>query len=128
MVKSVHDAIQDAGSAKNIRVWCYPTPEQRLILNSPKMILLAPWGAGKTVFMVAEAIQIAEKGGKVLFLIFASGSAMLTSKKSLLAMDLDLKFQDYRENIKVETVAFKDGEDNRLAERSSGKDFKMVTR
>ena len=125
MVTAVHKAIQEAGSAENIRVWCYPTPEQRLIFGSPKLVLLAPWGAGKTFFMVAEAIQKAENGEKVLFLLCARGIAMSTSKKSLLAMDLELKFQGYQDTIKVETVVFKDGEDNKLREVGNGYDHIM---
>ena len=125
MVTVVHKAIQEAGSTDNIKVWCYPTPEQRLIFSSLKLILLAPWGAGKTFFMVAEAMQKAKDGEKVLFLLFANGSRLATSKKSLLAMDLELKFQDYTDNVKVETVVFKDGEDNRLEELGNGYDHIM---
>ena len=120
MVTAVLKAIQEAGSPENIRVWCYPTPEQRLIFSSPKLILLAPWGAGKTFFMVAEAIQKAENGEKVLFLLFANRKDLSTSKKSLLAIDLELKFQSYNDYIKVETVFFKDGEDNKLKEIGNG--------
>ena len=125
MVSVVHKAIQEAGSAENIKVWGYPTPTQRLIFNSRKLILLAPWGAGKTFFMVAEAIQLAENGENVLVLLFASGKDLTTSKKSLLAMDLELKFQDYNEKIKVETVIFKDGQDNKLEELGTGFDHIM---
>ena len=120
MVTAVLKAIQEAGSPENIRVWCYPTPEQRLIFSSPKLILLAPWGAGKTFFMVAEAIQKAENGEKILFLLFANRKDLSTSKKSLLAIDLELKFQSYNDYIKVETVFFKDGEDNKLKEIGNG--------
>ena len=109
MVSEVHKAIQEAGSAENIRVWCFPTPQQRLIFNSAKLILLAPWGSGKTIFMVAESIKLADKGEKVLFLFFARGDSISTTKKSLLAMDLELKFQEYGDLIKIETVLFKDG-------------------
>ena len=122
MVTAVLKAIQEAGSPENIRVWCYPTPEQRLILGSPKLILLAPWGAGKTFFMVAEAIQKAENREKVLFLLFAKDEDLATSKKSLLAMDLELKFLGYEDYIKVQTVSFKDGEDNKLKEIGNGYD------
>ena len=125
MVTAVIKAIQEAGSPENIRVWCYPTPEQRLIFSSPKLILLAPWGAGKTFFMVAEAIQKAENGEKVLFLLFANDEKLATSKKSLLAMDLELKFLGYEDYIKVETVFFKDGEDNKLKEIGNGYDHVM---
>ena len=125
MVTAVLKAIQEAGSPENIRVWCYPTPEQRLILGSPKLILLAPWGAGKTFFMVAEAIQKAENREKVLFLLFAKDEDLATSKKSLLAMDLELKFLGYEDYIKVETVFFKDGEDNKLKEVGNGYDHVM---
>ena len=65
-------AINDAGSAENIKVWCYPTPQQRLIFSEAKLILLGAWGTGKTLFMVAEAIRLAELGQKVLFLLFSS--------------------------------------------------------
>ena len=75
--------------------------------------------------MVAEAIQIAEKGENVLVILFANRRSLSTTKKSLLAMDLELKFQDYNENIKVETVAFKDGEDNKLEELGNGFDHIM---
>ena len=115
----------EAGSAENIRVWGYPTPEQRLIFSSRKLILLAPWGGGKTFFMVAEAIRIAEKGENVLILLFANGKDFSTTKKSLLAIDLELKFQDYNETIKVETVFFKDGQDNKLEELGIGFDHIM---
>ena len=125
IVTAVHKAIQEAGSAENIRVWCYPTAEQRLIFSSSKLILLAPWGAGKTFFMVADAIQKAENGEKVLFLLFANGKDLSTSKKSLLALDLELKFQGFQDMIKVETVIFEDGKDNKLKEIGNGYDHIM---
>jgi hypothetical protein len=85
---------------------------------------LAPWGSGKTLFMVAESIKLADSGEKVLFLFFARGDSISTTKKSLLAMDLELKFQEYGDLIQIETVLFKDGEDNKLRELGQG--FKHV--
>ena len=74
-------AINDAGSAENIKVWCYPTPQQRLIFSEPKLILLGAWGTGKTLFMIAESIRLAEMGQKVLFLLFSSKEQNSGSKK-----------------------------------------------
>ena len=65
MVTAVEKAIQDAGSLENIKVWAIPTREQRCILASRKLILLGPWGCGKTLFMTGEAIKIANGGEKV---------------------------------------------------------------
>lgn len=42
-------AINEAGSAENIKLWCYPTPQQRQIFNGKKLVLLGPWGSGKTM-------------------------------------------------------------------------------
>ena len=74
-------AINDAGSAENIKVWCYPTPQQRLIFSEAKLILLGAWGTGKTLFMIAESIRLAELGQKVLFLLFSSKEQNSSSKK-----------------------------------------------
>ena len=125
MITAVHEAIQKAGSTENIKVWCYHTPEQRMVFSSPKLIFLSPWGTGKTLFMITEAIQIAERGEKVLFLLFNRSKGLTTSKKSLLAMDLELKFQAYEDFIKVETVLFKDGKDNKLQEIGANFDHVM---
>ena len=35
MVTAVNKALNEAGSLQNIRVWCFPTPEQRAIFSSP---------------------------------------------------------------------------------------------
>lgn len=121
MVTVVEKAIQEAGSLENIKVWAIPTREQRCIFASRKLILLGPWGCGKTLFMTGEAIKIANGGEKVLFLIFNVGD--IATKKSLLAMDLEEKFKDYP-NIKVQTVYFQDGLDNKLAELGEG--FKHI--
>ena len=67
MVTAVNKAIQEAGSLENIRVWCFPNPHQRqLDFASPKLILLGPWGCGKTLFLTAEAIEKSQNGDKVL--------------------------------------------------------------
>ena len=39
-------------------------------------------------------------------------------------MDLELKFQNYGDLIKIETILFKDGEDNKL--RDLGQDFQHI--
>ena len=108
MVTAVQKAINEAGSAENIKVWCFPTPQQRLIFSKPKIVLQGPWGSGKTMFMVAEAIRLAQLGEKVLYLLFANKEVYSSSKKSLLALDLEEKFKKF-EHVKVETIFFKAG-------------------
>ena len=87
-------AINDAGSAENIKVWCYPTPQQRLIFSEPKLILLGAWGTGKTLFMIAESIRLAELGQKVLFLLFSSKEQNSSSKKVGFFYEFDWLSQD----------------------------------
>ena len=38
MVTEVQKAIEEAGSPNNIKVWCVPTPQQRLILESARVV------------------------------------------------------------------------------------------
>ena len=73
MVSAVSKAIKEAGSLENIRVWCFPTPQQRLIFSSSKLVLLGPWGCGKTLFLTAEAIKKNGIEEKAMILIFAQG-------------------------------------------------------
>ena len=112
MVSFVSKALQEAGSLANIRLWAYPNPRQRAIFSSPKLILLGPWGCGKTLFLTSEAIDTANRGEKAMLLIFAVGNY---PKKSMLALDMEEKLKDYP-NITVKTVFFIDGEDNNLME------------
>ena len=113
MVSFVSKALQEAGSLANIRLWAYPNPRQRAIFSSPKLILLGPWGCGKTLFLTSEAIDTANRGEKAMILIFARGT--YSTKKSMLALDMEEKLKDYP-NITVKTVFFIDGEDNNLME------------
>ena len=87
MVTAVNKALNEAGSLQNIRVWCFPTPEQRAIFSSPKLILLGPWGCGKTLFLTAEAIEKDAVGEKSMVLIFTRGTYHITTKPSMLQMD-----------------------------------------
>ena len=113
MVSFVSKALQEAGSLANIRMWAFPNPRQRAIFSCPKLILLGPWGCGKTLFLTSEAIDTANRGEKAMLLIFADGT--YSTKKSMLALDMEEKLKDYP-NITVKTVFFIDGEDNNLME------------
>ena len=112
MVTAVEKAIQDAGSLENIKVWAIPTREQRCILASRKLILLGPWGCGKTLFMIVKAIELAEDGEDVLFLLFVR-AGFNSGMKTLLCLDLEEKFKDHP-NIKVQMVPFVDGRTDNL--------------
>ena len=63
--------------------------------------------------MVIKAIELAEAGEEVLFLIFAPweidlGVTTKPDKKTLLCLDLEEKFKNHP-NIKVQMVPFADG-------------------
>ena len=119
MVSAVSKAIEEAGSLDNIRVWCFPTPQQRLIFSYSKLVLLGPWGCGKTLFLTAEAIKKDEIGEKAMVIIFSDGESNTTSKSSMLQLDLQEKLGGHP-NITVKTVFFIDGEDNHLMELTEG--------
>ena len=76
-------------------------------------------------FMVAEAIRLAELGGKVLYLLFSSTTNISTTKETLLFLDLQEKFKNHS-NIEVKTVLFKDGDDNELELIGQGFDHIMA--
>ena len=111
MISFVNRAIEKAGSWENIRVWFYPTPQQQVLLRSPKLILLGPWGCGKTVFLIDEACKtaVANPDDEILFAIFAHFE---TKKKTMLSYHLENVFEGF-EKIKVQTIFFENGKDNR---------------
>ena len=112
--KAVLKAIAEAGSLKNIKIWCFLTPDQRMILYQSHIIFLSCWGTGKTLLMISKAIEIADgKEENVLFLIFIDGERVTSEQVPLLVYDLELKFKDYP-RIHVKPVHFIDGQDNGL--------------
>merc|ERR1719464_2401297 len=63
--------------------------------------------------MIAKAIELAENGEDVLFLVFVDGSIHGSDKKTLLCMDLEEKFKNHPQ-IKVQMVLFSDGKSDNL--------------
>ena len=106
--KVIQDAVLKSGSRENIAIFCFPTPQQRGILCHSWLIYAAPFGSGKTIFMIVKAIELAEAGEEVLFLIFAVGEDVSSDKKTLLCLDLEEKFRKHP-NIKVQMVPLIDG-------------------
>ena len=105
-VTRMKEAMKKQGSLENIKVWCFPTPEQRAILNQDRVLFLAAWGTGKTLLMQSKAIELAERGEDVLFIIFqcdpfAKDSNPESEKfanfevPSLLVLQLQLKLKAY---------------------------------
>ena len=96
-VRQMDEAIEKQGSVENIKVWCFPTPEQRRALTHNKVFFIAPWGSGKTMLMVAKAIELAESGQDVLFLVFHDKMPNIEENKliSLLCIQLQLKLKSY---------------------------------
>ena len=100
-VRNMEQAVEKQGSLENIKVWCFPTPEQREALTHKKVFFIAPWGSGKTLLMVAKALELAESGQKVLFLVFhAKEPVSKGTMTSLLCIQLQLKMKSHQ-NIKV---------------------------
>ena len=120
MVNVVSKKLGQAGSLENIKAWAHRTPRQRAIFGRTslkKLILLGPWGCGKTLFLTDEAMKTAaaNPNEKVIYLIFARKSYNPQKKKSMLALVMEEKFKEYP-NITVETVFFDDDEHNNLME------------
>ena len=112
--KTIQDSIVNkSGTRENIVIYCFPTPQQRGVLAKGKLIFAAPFGSGKTLFMVVKAIELAKDGEKVLFLVFVDGYWPGSDKKTLLCLDLEEKFKNHP-NIKVQMVPFVDGKTDNL--------------
>ena len=102
-VKRTEEAMAKQGSLENIKVWCFPTPEQRDILNHDRVLFLAAWGTGKTLLMQSKAIELAERGENVLFIIYQNDPLRSkrpeANKKSeistLLVLQMQLKLKAY---------------------------------
>jgi len=99
-VTAVQKAVQETGSYENFKLWAFPNPQQRKIKFDE-----GPWGCRRTLFLTAEAIKEAEKGHKVFYLFFAKNNFQRSTKKSLLALDLEEKFKEY-ENIQYRWKLF----------------------
>ena len=105
--------VKKSGTRQNIAIYCFPTPEQRGILSFPWLVFAAPFGSGKTLFMIVKAIELAEDGEGVLFLVFVNGHFHGSDRKTLLCLDLEEKFKNHPK-IKVRMVQFMDGKTDNL--------------
>ena len=105
--------VEKSGTRKNIAIYCFPTPQQRGVLCHPWLIFAAPFGSGKTLFMIVKAIELADAGEGVLFLVFVDGHICGSDKKTLLCLDLEEKFKNHPQ-IKVQMIQFKDGKTDNL--------------
>ena len=105
--------VEKSGTRKNIGIYCFPTPQQRGVLCHPWLIFAAPFGSGKTLFMIVKAIELADAGEGVLFLVFVDGRIHGSDKKTLLCLDLEEKFKNHP-LIKVKMVPFVDGKTDNL--------------
>ena len=112
--KVIEDSVvKKSGTRENIGIYCFPTPQQRGVLCHPWLIFAAPFGSGKTLFMIVKAIELADAGEGVLFLVFVDGHICGSDKKTLLCLDLEEKFKNHPQ-IKVQMVQFKDGKTDNL--------------
>ena len=103
--QKLEDAMVKQGSTENIRIWGFPTPEQKALLYENYLLFMAAWGTGKTTLMTWKAIELASRGEKVLFLIFTH--AYFVKKETLLFLDLQKKFEEL-ENVTIKQISFDD--------------------
>ena len=71
--EKTNKAMEVQGSEETIKFWCFPTIQQKEMLdNSSHLLFWAPWGAGKTLMMTWKTMELAKtlKGEKILFLIY----------------------------------------------------------
>ena len=108
--KLVREALAKAGSAKNIKLWCFLTPSQMETLQKSHLVFVACWGTGKTLLMLTRAIELNNLGEKVLFLVFVDGSKIKKNQKTLLMLDLEEKFKDC-DNVDVKGIRYLDGKE-----------------
>ena len=111
-----HDKLEEAmekqGSKDTIQIWCFPTPQQKMVLYKDHLLFWSAWGTGKTFLMTWKAMQLSNLNEKVLFLIFTSGLGV--KKETLLFLDLQKKFQqdeNLKKNITIKQISFDDDEE-----------------
>ena len=109
--QALDTAMKKQGTIENIKLWCFPTPEQRMALSKSHVLFLSTFGTGKTLLMQGKAVELAEQGEKVLYLIFHKGA--LCDDHTLLYIKMEHEWKD-NSNITLKQVNFWDGKDNGL--------------
>ena len=105
----VKQAMKDAGSDKNIHLWCCLTQGQMDTLQNSHLVFVACWGTGKTLLIFTKARELNDCGENVLILVFLDGDTVTKGQKSLLILDLEEKLKDC-EHITIKGVLYFDGE------------------
>ena len=62
--KSMESALKEQRKI-DMRLWCFPTPEQKMALTKSHVLFLSTFGTGKTLLMTAKACELAKQGEKV---------------------------------------------------------------
>ena len=120
--KAVRTNIVKQGCEQNIRTWCFPTPAQKTVLNHSKVLFLSTFGTGKTLLMVRKALELAEQGEKVIFLIFKKSD--MYTMNTLLYVVLDQEFE--KKNIALKQINFVDGSDHGLVKLTEDYDHIFI--
>ena len=93
--KAMKKAMNEVGgSSEQIKMVFFPTLEQRKILDSKKLVLLGPWGSGKTLLMIDQAQKLSKQGQKVLFGVVRMSWFFKSKMEPLILFDLELKFEN----------------------------------
>ena len=104
-------AMKKQETIENVKLWCFPTPEQKMALSKSHVLFLSTFGTGKTLLMQGKAVELAEQGEKVLYLIFHKGE--LCDDHTLLYIKMEHEWE-HNSNITLKQMNFWDGRDNGL--------------
>ena len=113
----LEEAMKKQGSKDTIQMWCFQTPQQKVVLYQNHLLFWSAWGTGKTLLMTWKAMKLSQMNEKVLFLIFTNGYDV--KKETLLFLDLQKKFQqdeNLRNNITIKQISFRDREEEPFKE------------
>lgn len=118
--KAMTSALTEQGKLENVKLWCFPTPEQKMTLTKSHILFLSAFGTGKTLLMSAKACELAKQGEKVLFLLFNRGDELfhrgdVDHSNTLLYIKMKLEYQE-TPNVVLKQVNFLEGKDNGLTE------------
>ena len=51
-------AMEIQGSIKSIKLWCFPTPQQKEVLDKNHLLFWSTWGTGKTLLMTWKTTKL----------------------------------------------------------------------
>lgn len=125
ILKEIRKMLNESGSYENVKIWAFRTPEQRRLCNhQEKLALIGPWGSGKTLMLISQALEMSEKEGKkVLFLLM--NRQVASTSNTLLFWALQEKFKDHP-NVTVKSLVVTNGQRHDFEKLMQGFDYVYI--